>query len=795
MKQRLSVILLLSLVLLAATSFAQDDPQPADITNDEGGVTELVGSVEYTVGFLPDFGAGAVVVLLSDSSSIIDRNLDPLFVLEEQYQLLGRTTSDPLTSPFTYQISLPINPPGQFRDVDNDGEEDQGVIVLDVSVFINMFGNPYFENDREYGAGFTSVRGTDEFELRNEVIGGSFIVWAPDDQQGFPSGFGEDGLVFTEDDPIVLLPAGYTVVNMDTDPFTFDRSASATVDLFEQEQSLQPADYSDLSYVEAFDALVEQMREEYAFTEYKNIDWDALIEEFRPRFEAATENEDPLEYQRALRDFSWAIPDGHVGANTPLADNEDFPAASQAGLGMAIRELDDGRIIVNFLTPEGPAEAAGIELRAEILEINGTPTDEFVSANIPYSSPFSTSHNLRLQQLRYAMRFPVDEEVEVTYQNPEDSEPTTVTLTAVVENQSFAISSFNRGAAPATALPVEFEILDSGYGYVRVNTFSDDPLVMLRLWENMILTLNQFEVPGLIIDLRWNGGGYNIYNQMAGYFFTEELLVGNDAEYYPGYGFFVDPQGEERIQLSPDGLHYDGELAVIVSPNCASACEFFAYTLALEGRSAVIGHYPTAGLGGSITPVFMPDDVYFQFTVGRALNAEGDIRFEGVGVEPTVVVPVNEETLFYEGDVLLDAAVTHLDEATTIPITAELTLGESVAGTLVEGAPVRYSFTAEEEVTVDIVVSDGGAETLDTVLRVYDTEGNELANNDDAVPGERFTSELLDAGPIPAGFTLIIEVAGFDASAEGDFTLTVSESGAGEGEAEAEPTAEATANP
>ena len=43
-------------------------------------------------------------------------------------------------------------------------------------------------------------------------------------RKDFPSGFGADNKLFTDDDPLVRLPAGYTVVNMDTTPFTFDRS-------------------------------------------------------------------------------------------------------------------------------------------------------------------------------------------------------------------------------------------------------------------------------------------------------------------------------------------------------------------------------------------------------------------------------------------------------------------------------------------------------------------------------------------------------------------------------------------
>jgi hypothetical protein len=55
---------------------------------------------------------------------------------------------------------------------------------------------------------------------------------------------------------------------------------------------------------------------------------------------------------------------------------------------MAIRDVEDGRTIVNFLTPEGPAESAGIALSAEILTWNGQPLDAYIDGIVPFSSPF-----------------------------------------------------------------------------------------------------------------------------------------------------------------------------------------------------------------------------------------------------------------------------------------------------------------------------------------------------------------------------------------------------------------------
>src|SRR5690606_26463250 len=218
-------------------------------------------------------------------------------------QTLGQITSDFRDSPFSYSLALPIEPQGSLRDVDNDATADTGVMVFAVAYWTNKFGDPFLEERDLFGGGwstaYASTRVTDEASRNHEVIGGKLLVYAPDAAQHFPSDFGSDGLLFTADDPIAALPRGYTVVNLDTQPFTFDRSRYQTVDLIEPDFAAL-ADFSKLGYVTAFDALIEKLRKEYAFTEYKGIDWDALAAKYRPLMAEAEADGDKNAYLRAL---------------------------------------------------------------------------------------------------------------------------------------------------------------------------------------------------------------------------------------------------------------------------------------------------------------------------------------------------------------------------------------------------------------------------------------------------------------------------------------------------------------
>ncbi|TVR19944.1 MAG: hypothetical protein EA396_11705 [Anaerolineaceae bacterium] len=771
------VALLMGLVTFTAAQDEETGIPQAEVINDEGGVQLITGEVEYTVGFLTDFNRGAMNIALVNQALYVDRDFEGKTPIS--WQVLGEVLTDPFVSPFEYELNLPIMPRGPLRDL--SGGDGEGVAVFGVMGYTNFRGTPYWESELEYTTGFTSYQTTREFELRYDIVGGKLLVWAPDYNQVFPSGFGEDRMLFTEDDPMMRIPAGWSVVNLDTEPFTLDRSATAIVDLIEQEQSLQPYDFSDLSYVEAFEELMERLRREYAFTEYKGIDWDAIYEEFLPRFEQATEDNDAVAYQFTMQDFVWAIPDGHIGASLPLT-NDAFFRETDGGLGLAVRELDDGRILANFVLQGGPAAEAGMELGAELTAINGAPPlDRADKINI-WAAPFSADHSRRIQELRYITRFETGEEVELSFINPESEEEQTVTVTAINERQSWSFSSVLRGAAGSDAQPITFEVLDSGYAYVRINSFSQYPELMFRIWEWIIDQLNDQNIPGLILDMRWNSGGYNLDRWLTGYFFEERRVIGNRAIYYTDIDeFFIDPLQVEEIIPPDDGRFYGGPIALLVSPACASACEFFSYNMTIDDRATVIGFYPSDGLGGNIKPVFMPDNVYFQFTVGRALTADGEIRLEGLGVQPDILVPVTEETLFSDDDVLLQTAIDHLDGATTIVFTSagEITVGETVEAELVRGERVRFDFvTPDEGGLFDVVVSsdDPG---LDTVLYIYlanDLSAPVLENDDDEELG-LLTSAIREL-EIPGGLPLVFEVGGFMDNDAGIFTITITPSGA-----------------
>ncbi len=611
----------------------------------------VTGSIGYTSPFFINMLKDSFV-LLEDQMGFIRRDK------EFEFPLVGQALG-PIKvvdeGTLTYSLLLPAIPQGTLVDVDNDGEEDTGVQIFAVALWSNTWGDPFLE--RRDGTGWSNayVSTITDPDCDDEIKGGVLIIWVPDDQQGFPTGFGEDELLFTADDPTGPIPAGYNVIDLDQDPFEVHKEAQPQIDLHEGEIAVN--DYSDLSYEEAFDTLFEKASREYPFTGEKGIDWDALYNEFAPRVAQAGDDED---FYIAVRDFTWAIPDGHVGVGI----NGDVFFAEQGGsFGLILAELGDGRVIVTGVLPDTPAVEAGIEVGAEIIEWDGQPVGQAIGQVQPYFGPYSTEHHKRVEQVVFLTRVLPFETISVTFQNPGGSGPEEVTMVADIEYDSLfqALPYF---AEDELTLPVEGEVMDeSGLGYINIATFSANYNLMADLWDHYMEQMIDSDVPGLIIDLRLNGGGSSgLALDFAGYFFDEEIILAKRLYFNDLTGRFEVKDVPTRIVPGPK--LYEGPIAVLVSPYCVSACEGFTYALIQGERSIVVGHYPTAGAFGEVGrgQYELPGELSLQFPTGRPETPDGELLIEGAGIAPDVVVPVTEESALGLEDPVLDAAVEALLE-------------------------------------------------------------------------------------------------------------------------------------
>jgi len=666
--QNKNIVLLLMLVLAISSAcvfFAESEssapekvssptplpPIPIQAGEDNPDEPVLItGDIPYTSPFFLNT-ISQPFVLLEDQAGFVNR--DKEFVFSLGGQVLGPVVVHEDES-LTYSLHLPMIPQGTLVDVDNDQQEDNGVQIFAVAYWSNTWGDTFLEERDGTGWSTAYASTLTNPENKDEITGGTLVVWSPDDQQSFPTGFGEDGLLFTEDDPIDKIPPGYNIIDLDQNPFQIYKSVQPDIALNEGDIAVN--DFENLSYLEAFQSLFDKASREYPFTAEKGVDWDALEAEFTAR---AAEAKTADEFYTTLKEFTLRIPDGHVNISfNPDVFFEDYGGS----FGMILTQLSDGRVIVTDVLPETPAFSEGILEGAEIIEWNGKPVADTLKNITAFFGPYSTEHTRLVEQVNFLTRVEPDTIIDISYLNPHESNPKQTTLKAIIEYQTL-IESFPNSDLDQLSLPLEGLVLDdSGIGYIRLTTFSDDYQLMARLWDHYIQGLIDGEIPGLIIDLRANSGGsLGLAMDFAGYFFNEEIPL------YQGYYYSEQSKtfeaAERLTKIEPGSQLFEGKVAVLVSPDCISACEGFAYAMQQDDRAIIIGHYPTAGAFGEVGrgQYSMPDEINMQFPTGRPESLDnGEVVIEGVGVIPDIIIPVTLESALGEVDTVLEAAIQEL---------------------------------------------------------------------------------------------------------------------------------------
>ena len=466
--------------------------------------------------------------MLTDMTGFVLR--DKEWEIPVASQVLGYLKLDEEGNSGTYTLQLPVVPQGTFDDVDQSGTYNNGVQIFAVGYEPNLTGSPFaVGDDREMGwpSYLASVK-TDS-ENQDEVIGGKLLIWSADNKEQFPVGFGDDGLLFTADDPVVPVPAGYSMVDLDKSPFEFIRDEELVMDLYEP-QDIAIKDYSADSYTEAFNKMLDVIRKEYAFNgiEGKDPNYDQLYADFYPRIEAAEKKMDADAYFSALLDFVLTFKDGHVSVDGGDRGMALIYERIYFGYGLAVRELDNGDVIVTYVTPGSAAANAGVSLGDQIISINDVPVTQAIDNVVSVIGPYSTDFGKRWDQVRFLFRAQkLGDEIDLVYQTASGSEET-ANLIATNETDSFFANSPYKFYNPV-ALPVEFQLLDSNIGYIRMNSNYDDLNLALRLFERALKAFEANEVAGVIVDLRENSGGTNL--GVAGFFTDQEIPMGQ-LEYY-----------------------------------------------------------------------------------------------------------------------------------------------------------------------------------------------------------------------------------------------------------------------
>ncbi|MBT9493030.1 MAG: PD40 domain-containing protein [Paucibacter sp.] len=357
------------------------------------------------------------------------------------------------------------------------------------------------------------------------------------------------------------------------------------------------------------------------------VDWSAMRAKYEPLVARVT---DRLELAELMAQMIGELSALHsqVGAGDVRAAAEE---PGLAGLGARLSRAPNGWKVEQIYRsdPELPSEAAplaapgvNIQVGDVITAINGRPASE-------------AAHPSEL------IRGQAGKQVLLQFRSADGKDKQAV-VTPVAQRREQQLRFGDWRHANARAVDAAS---DGRIGYLHLRAMGRDDIAdFAREF------YAQTEREGLIIDVRFNGGG-NIDSWIL-----EKLLRRAWA--------FWQRRSPEGAPASSNMQHaFRGHLVVLANEETYSDGETFAEGIKRLGLAPVIGK-TTSGAGVWLSDQNrLVDNGIMRAAETGQMTADGRFIIEGVGVTPDITVDNPPRASFMGGDAQLDAAIAHLKQA------------------------------------------------------------------------------------------------------------------------------------
>jgi carboxyl-terminal processing protease len=346
-----------------------------------------------------------------------------------------------------------------------------------------------------------------------------------------------------------------------------------------------------------FDTLWHEVDWRYSYLGIKQIDWPAQKATFRPLAEAAADDES---FYKVLQEMLATLKDGH----THLASYPGMKPVLGTGLDLVMAE---GQFVVADESQVAPAVKRGDVAVA----VDGRPVAD-VAADLRKLTSASTEAQMERHLAQRLLWGPKGSQVNVTLRRP--------------DGQTYDLQ-LSRDFQPGPGVTFMQRQIE-GFGYIKVGQLGGD--VVAHFDKALESHRN---APGLILDLRGNGGGNDtLAEAMSGRLIQQEtpwakIQLRMAPFWSPKISRKVAPRGEWQ---------YTGPVVMLIDGGVFSSADFFAGGLARSGRVKAVGS-PTAG--GSGNPVWLTLPGGAKVAISRWIEYFADgTPVEGNGTHPDVEV-------------------------------------------------------------------------------------------------------------------------------------------------------------
>lgn len=384
---------------------------------------------------------------------------------------------------------------------------------------------------------------------------------------------------------------------------------------------------------EVFEKVWRGIRDHYYDPSYNGVDWNEVHQRYAQLVDATSRDQ---EFYALMSQMTSELHDAHTRFSSP-EQWKSFRRQQGVTVGFSVDDID-GKSVVTSVIPGTDAAHVGIEPGMVVLRVQDRPIAERIAEIEKKRLPSSSERATRWFIYNRVFAGPPDAPVKVALQRADGSE-----FEVSVRRQIYS-------AAP----DVTTHVLPSGNVYIRFDGFQHPVTKEFRD------ALQKFrDAPGLIVDLRRNGGGdLAVLLPIAGYFFGKKTLFAKDStrtgKPLSSYvGLFKLPL-QLYVGRSGDQI-YSGPVTILVDAHSASSSEVFAAGMQDTGRAQIIGSQSCGCVLGIARPRVMKGGGVLEMSEVLWFSPKGR-KLEGTGIIPDQLVTPTMYDLQRGRDAVLAAA-------------------------------------------------------------------------------------------------------------------------------------------